>query len=72
MFIIKKEELVLLKQKQKLAEIQFWLIDMGRHCKVNIESTTFWRHLDLEPYASCVTSGQGHGISDFVSHSKTK
>ena len=38
----------------------FWLIDMGKCCKVNPESAELWNHPDLEPSASSVTSGRGH------------
>lgn len=44
MFIIQKRKTSFIEKKQNSSEIQFWLIEAGRHCKVNIQSTMLWRH----------------------------
>ena len=70
MLVLRKENLVLFKRKENVSEILFALIDMGKRCEVNAECTELWNHPDLEPSASSVTSGRGHNVSEFISHSE--
>ena len=70
MLVLRKENLVLFKRKDSVSEILFALIDMGKRCGVNAECTELWNHPALEPSASSLTSGRGHDVSEFISHSE--